>query len=70
MGDEAQKSPIGRDVWGDTRLNVPEGAGAHGFRELLTDRTISTIPSDANPGLWLGDIFARLPVALLVEETG
>ena len=64
MGDEARAAPVG-EVWEDTRLILPEGAIPTRWRDLLTDRTIEI--GDEHVAS-LAEVFAVLPVALLVAE--
>jgi (1->4)-alpha-D-glucan 1-alpha-D-glucosylmutase len=70
MGDDATRAPVGRDVWGDTRLILPDHASTSRWRNLLTDQTIEAQP-DPESGrstLDLASIFSDIPVALLVED--
>jgi (1->4)-alpha-D-glucan 1-alpha-D-glucosylmutase len=56
-GDPA-RPPLGPEVWGDTRLPVPAAV----WRDVLTDRQFS------GESLAAGELFADLPVALLLRE--
>jgi (1->4)-alpha-D-glucan 1-alpha-D-glucosylmutase len=56
--------PLGRDVWEDTTILVPEGFPGR-WRDAISDRLI-----EADHSLRLGDVLERLPVALLVNEGG
>jgi len=68
MGEDARTPPIGRAAWGETRLILPDAAGARRWRNLLTDTVIDARDADGHPALDLADVFEVLPVALLVED--
>lgn len=69
MGPEATRLPIGADVWGETRLILPEAPLPHRWRELLTDTVIELEPRpNGPPTISIGELFHTLPVALLVNE--
>jgi (1->4)-alpha-D-glucan 1-alpha-D-glucosylmutase len=58
----ATRLPAGlaRDGWGDTALQLPNGA----WRDLLTgERTVSDVA-----GVAVDQLLTRLPVALLVRD--
>lgn len=57
--------PLGERVWGDTRLELPDGAPCC-FRHVLTGERIST--DDTRRFLRAADVFARFPVAILDAE--
>ena len=67
MGEDARTPPVGRAAWGETRLILPDAAGARRLRNLLTDTTVDVREADGHPTLDLADVFDVLPVALLVE---
>jgi (1->4)-alpha-D-glucan 1-alpha-D-glucosylmutase len=68
MGDEGTIPPVGRAVWGDTKLLLPDMALAPRWRNLLTDRTLAAQTADDRPVLDLAEVFQDLPLALLVEQ--
>ncbi len=68
MGDDARTQPIGRSVWGDTRLILPDSSPFGRWRNLLTDTTAEVHSVDGHPTLALAEVFDVLPVGLLVEE--
>ncbi len=51
--------PLGRDVWGETRIRLPEGAS-----RLRDQLTLAEHPADKT--LNVGDLFQYLPVCLLI----
>lgn len=69
MGDDALAMPLGREVWNDTRLTLPEGPIPRLWRDLLTDR-IHEIDESAGapPSLAVGDLFRDVPLAFLSAE--
>ncbi len=69
MGDDSNRWPLGPNAWGETRLILPDPARSIRWRDLLTDRSILPIDSaDGSIALDLADVFAVLPVALLIGE--
>jgi (1->4)-alpha-D-glucan 1-alpha-D-glucosylmutase len=60
--------PIGKEVWGDTALGLPEG-GPGQWRNVLTGETIQASPYGASqpPVLLMQDALRRFPVGLLVS---
>ncbi len=69
MGEDALTAPIGAEVWGDTRLDLPEGTAVpRRWRDLLTDVVIEVEDVEGRPTLPAAEIFRSIPVALLVDE--
>ena len=68
MGEDAATLPIGRAVWGDAKLVLPDAAPAPSWRNLLTDRTVSVQAAEERRTLDLAEVFEDVPFALLVEE--
>jgi (1->4)-alpha-D-glucan 1-alpha-D-glucosylmutase len=68
MGPDGQALPIGPDVWGDTRLAVPEAKVPRRWRDLLTDAVHAVDAGEAGSSLAVGAVLSALPVALLVPE--
>jgi maltooligosyltrehalose synthase len=67
MGDDATRPPLGREVWGETEILLPDAAPPR-WRNLLTDQVHEANASDDRRGLRVGDLFSDIPLALLVEE--
>lgn len=59
--------PIGEDVWGDTRLVLAGTRQGHGFANVLTGESHRAQSEKQQPGLRLGEILGRFPVALLED---
>jgi (1->4)-alpha-D-glucan 1-alpha-D-glucosylmutase len=69
-----ERPPLGLDVWGKTALLVPPHLAGRDYHNLLTGEVLSPAsagpPETQNtswgvPGLLLGDLLERFPVALL-----
>jgi (1->4)-alpha-D-glucan 1-alpha-D-glucosylmutase len=58
--------PLGRDVWGDTRVRPGGELSRARFRNIFTGETI-TVEGDA---IGVGDALRHFPVALLAREAG
>jgi (1->4)-alpha-D-glucan 1-alpha-D-glucosylmutase len=70
MGPQGETPPVGRGVWGDTRLLLPEAPLPQLWRDLLTDRLLEVQEQDGAPSLPVFELFGTLPVAFLVPEPG
>jgi (1->4)-alpha-D-glucan 1-alpha-D-glucosylmutase len=57
--------PIGPEIWGDTRLLLPDAEPGTRYRDLFTGETIKATASGGGPTLPIAGIFATLPFALL-----
>jgi (1->4)-alpha-D-glucan 1-alpha-D-glucosylmutase len=64
---EDERRPVG-DVWRDTTVAWPAAPGRARYREALTGRALATRGEADGCVLALADVFAALPVALVVEE--
>jgi (1->4)-alpha-D-glucan 1-alpha-D-glucosylmutase len=60
--------PLGRRAWHDDKLLLPRRAPLR-WRNLLSDERLTAAATPDGPALALGEVLARLPVALLVEES-
>jgi (1->4)-alpha-D-glucan 1-alpha-D-glucosylmutase len=68
MGDSPAQSAIGADNWAATFLSAPRGLLCEHYVDLFTGKTITAdLRRDAQQ-LALGEIFAHLPVAMLVAK--
>ncbi|MDR3639216.1 MAG: malto-oligosyltrehalose synthase [Isosphaeraceae bacterium] len=65
MGPDAATAPVGRDVWGDTQLILPDSVRAVRWRNLLTDEVLA---ADGQRMLHLGDVLQTIPLAWLVGD--
>ncbi|MCC7418601.1 MAG: malto-oligosyltrehalose synthase [Acidobacteria bacterium] len=63
---DAAVAPLGRAVWGDTRLQLPADLAGVPLRDVFTGAVHAARPDRASASLDVGEIFERLPVALLV----
>jgi (1->4)-alpha-D-glucan 1-alpha-D-glucosylmutase len=60
-----EEMPLGREVWGDSRIAIPDEIARDQFHNIFTRDTIQTIQKDGHGVLALGEILAHFPVALL-----
>jgi (1->4)-alpha-D-glucan 1-alpha-D-glucosylmutase len=67
MGEDGSTPPIGRDIWGDTEISIPEAAPSR-WLNLLTGEVVEVSRMRDRPGLPLAELFSTLPLALLVDE--
>jgi (1->4)-alpha-D-glucan 1-alpha-D-glucosylmutase len=58
--------PLGRLVWADTRVELPETIAARAFRDVFTGATIETDAAGPRPALAAATLFEHFPVALLM----
>jgi len=58
-------SPLPFHIWGDTAVTIPKDIGGGLFRNYFTGKEVSVFQRDGGEGLFLRDIFADFPVALL-----
>ncbi len=65
---DAQTPPLDEAVWGKTWIVLPHVGEGRRFRNVFSGATLSTVLTEGRPGLPVGQMFADLPVALLVEE--
>jgi maltooligosyltrehalose synthase len=56
-----EKPPIGANVWGDTRLVLPQGFGGKQFHNVFTGPQIPTSAGELNAS----EALKNFPVALL-----
>lgn len=61
------QAPLG-EVWGDTAVHLPGAPGGLGWRNVLTGQTLSPAERDGQLSFAIGELFADLPVTLLVAE--
>ena len=57
--------PIGPEVWGDTRLLLPDAEPGTRYRDVFSGETIKVSAGDDEPSLPLAEVFAAFPFALL-----
>lgn len=60
--------PLGQEIWGNSRILIPEEISAKKFINIFTGEMIAETKQDGRRGLTLGEIFANFPVALLEKE--
>ena len=59
--------PLGKDIWGDTSVSLPNQLQSASFRNLFTGEIVSpSQPGFSESGHWpIGDLLAAFPVAVL-----
>ncbi|MFT4038544.1 MAG: malto-oligosyltrehalose synthase [Thermomicrobiales bacterium] len=66
---DALRDPVGADIWGDTRILLPDAGdgAAPAYLHCLTGQPIAARVESGEPGaaLYLRDLFAHVPFALL-----
>jgi (1->4)-alpha-D-glucan 1-alpha-D-glucosylmutase len=65
---DAEGLPLGRGVWGDTRLLLNGVDPGVRWRNVFTGEEATLGDHEGKPSLALGEAFAHFPVALLVSE--
>ncbi len=68
LAPDVQQPPLGRGVWQDTRLVLPEGAPRLRWRHIFTGQTITPEEHDGRLTLPLAEVFGAFPVALLLAQ--
>jgi (1->4)-alpha-D-glucan 1-alpha-D-glucosylmutase len=61
--------PLGREVWQDTRLLLPDIDPGLRFRNVFTGEEIGLTEHQGQRGVPLADLFSHFPVALLVRAS-
>jgi (1->4)-alpha-D-glucan 1-alpha-D-glucosylmutase len=64
---EGRRAPLG-EVWRDTTIALAEAPVPTRWRDTLTGRPASLVRRGGEPALALAELFATLPLALIVEE--
>ncbi|HLL51651.1 MAG TPA: hypothetical protein VK356_13360, partial [Thermomicrobiales bacterium] len=59
------RDPIGQEVWGDTRLLLPDAEPGMHYRNVFSDETVKVSAGDDGASLPVSEIFASFPFALL-----
>jgi (1->4)-alpha-D-glucan 1-alpha-D-glucosylmutase len=57
--------PTGPEVWGDTRLLLPDAEPGTRYRDVFTGETIKVSAGDDGAVLPIAEIFATFPFAML-----
>jgi (1->4)-alpha-D-glucan 1-alpha-D-glucosylmutase len=60
-----ERPSLGREVWQDTRLTLPEGYAGCEFRNVFTGETVTACMHQSTPCLTVASVLASFPVALL-----
>jgi (1->4)-alpha-D-glucan 1-alpha-D-glucosylmutase len=57
--------PLGKQVWGESRIVIPDEVPGDEFQNIFTGETIQRFDQDGQKVLPLSEIFANFPVAML-----
>lgn len=69
LTDQGVRLPLGKGVWGDTRVLLPfEGEEGGRFRNVFTGESLLTTREEGVSSLSLAEVLAEFPVALLERE--
>ncbi|HEY7329104.1 MAG TPA: malto-oligosyltrehalose synthase [Gemmataceae bacterium] len=60
--------PLGSKIWGETMLPLPEELGNRIWRSVFTGETLKAVSHQGRPTLPAAQVFARFPVALLLDH--
>ena len=58
-------APIGKEVWSETSLLLPDGKAGEKYKNILTDEVVAVVQSESGAALPLADVLNKFPVALL-----
>ena len=61
----SERPPIGRDVWQDTALSIPNTRAGDFFRNVFTNERIAVREHYGRPVLMMSEVLGTFPVALL-----
>jgi (1->4)-alpha-D-glucan 1-alpha-D-glucosylmutase len=62
--------PLGREVWQSTRIVLPPQAEGERYRNVFTGEMLAAARQEGVEGLYLADVLANFPVALLEKVRG
>jgi (1->4)-alpha-D-glucan 1-alpha-D-glucosylmutase len=66
LTDSGLRPPLGDPVWRDTTVILPAECADGPYRDLLTENRVTPRPASDSYALPVAELFAILPVALLV----
>ncbi len=68
--NSAEGLPLGKQVWGESRIVISDEIPGDQFRDIFTGQTIQAVDHNGDKALPLGEIFAHFPVAMLERVEG
>jgi (1->4)-alpha-D-glucan 1-alpha-D-glucosylmutase len=68
LAPDPGRPPTGPAIWQETRLLLPEADPAPRWRHVFTGASLTPVEQDGHPSLAAADLFADLPVALLISH--
>lgn len=60
--------PLGKELWGDSRIVIPEEIAGDRFHNIFTGETLKSVEKEGKRVLPLGEVFVHFPVAMLEEK--
>jgi (1->4)-alpha-D-glucan 1-alpha-D-glucosylmutase len=69
LAPDREQLPLGREVWKDTVLLLPDSDGSRRWRNLFTGEILKPSVRSGQNQLALAEILANFPVALLLAES-
>ncbi len=60
--------PVGTEVWGDTRVQIPELAKNGVFRDVFSEVPVRAMDREGERCLMIGEVLTHFPVAVLIGE--
>jgi (1->4)-alpha-D-glucan 1-alpha-D-glucosylmutase len=66
---EKRDTPIGSDVWGDTRIELPGEIPHFAYQNIFTRESVPTHDTEGAPSFAAGDLFKDFPVVLLCSHS-
>ena len=67
LTDGAQTPPLGRDIWHNTWLTLPDDYAGRTYRDIFTGASLTVGERDGVPGLDVADALRTFPVALVMQ---
>jgi (1->4)-alpha-D-glucan 1-alpha-D-glucosylmutase len=65
---DKKETPMGAEVWGDTRIDLPLEIENRAYRNVFTEKSIAVDLSGGTASLAMAEILKSFPVGLLVSE--
>ena len=65
LGNGETRVPLGKSVWGDTRLTLPSQLEGLRLHNIFTEKSLAVEKSDKTPALPMATVLEKFPVALL-----
>jgi hypothetical protein len=63
-----EEMPLSREVWGDSRISIPDEIVGDDFHNFFTEETLKRVEKDGQVGLAFHEIFAHFSVAMFERK--